>query len=185
MLSAVLFVLVQSAEPPVEAEKLVALADRSAKSQAKSAQWVMRRKGKWLKMKNDSAHLDRQGMWDGNVDLVANVVGSKKDFILVTITAGSPSGDLVDLTTSYFWPQGNLACIQFNSARIDYGGQQLIRWFDRTGKQVARVEVATDGNGEVTSDPAAVKISKEFGLGGRPYAAAYSKLPFAKLITIK
>ena len=186
MLSAVLIVLGQPAQSPAaEAEKLVATAKSVLENSVQPTTWVMKKSGRWSKMKTNEAHLTKDGMWDDKVSLVVSVTHAKKQFIVVGETAGSSSGDVFDFTQSYYWPDGKLACVEYRAARIDYGGQTLTRWFDRSGKPVKRVEAALDGESQVTTAPEAVKISKEFALGSRPFVTTYAKQPFAKLAPVK
>lgn len=186
MLSAVLLVLGQPAKSPAaEAEKLVATAKSVLEKSSPPTTWVMKKSGKWSKMMNENAHLSKEGMWDDKVSLVVSVIHVKKQFTVVGETAGSSSGDVFDFTQSYYWPDGKLACVEYRVARIDYGGQTLTRWFDRSGKPVKKVETALDGESQQTTAPEAVKISKEFALGSRPFVATYAKQPFAKLAPVK
>lgn len=186
MLSAVLIVLAQPAKSPsAEAEKLVSTAKSVIEKSTLPTTWVMKKSGKWSKMKNENAHLTKEGMWDDKVSLVVSVAHAAKQFIVVGSTAGSSSGDVFDFTQSYYWPDGKLACVEYRAARIDYGGQTLTRWFDRSGKPVKKVEAALDGESQETTAPTAVKISKEFALGSRPFVTTYAKQPFAKLAPVK
>lgn len=186
MLSAAFFALVHINQPSsMEAEKFVAKVKKINENSVKPTTWVMKKSGRWSKMKNENAHLTKDGMWDDNVSVVVSVINAKKEFILVGETAGSSSGDVFDFTQSYYWPDGKLACVEYRVARIDYGGQTLTRWFDRSGKAVKRVETALDGEGQESTSAEAIKISKEFALGSRPFVTTYAKQPFAKLVPVK
>lgn len=186
MLCAAFVLLGQTAaSPSSEAEKFVAATKKGLESSTLPTTWVMKKSGRWSKMKTNEAHLTKDGMWDDKVSLVVSIIHAKKQFTVVGETAGSSSGDVFDFTQSYYWPDGKLACVEYRSARIDYGGQTLTRWFDRSGKPVKRVEAALDGEGVETTKPEAVKISKEFALGARPFVTTYAKQPFAMLVPVK
>lgn len=185
MLCASLVILGQSAKPVnSDALQLIDLVDQHAEGLTKFTKWVMKRNGKWVKMKTQNDHLDKDQMWRANVNDVSSVTHLKGKFIYVSIMDSSPSGDWIDFTTFHFWPNGRLAAAGFRYSRIDYGGQEVTRWFDRSGKQVLREERALDGQGSVTTKPEYVKISKEFKLGERNYPMTYSGLPFAKLVPL-
>lgn len=185
MLCATLLVLGQASKPVnAEALQLVELADKNADAAAKSAKWVMKKEGKWVRMKTKNDHLDKDGMWRDTVNDVTSVVSKKGQFILVTVSDSSPSGDWFDTSTYYFWPDKKLAKAEFSYLRIDWGGQRVTRWFNRTGKQVLREEKAMNGQGEESTSPEVVTRSKESKLGERKYPMNYSALPFAKLVPL-
>lgn len=185
MLCASLLILGQSAKPVnADALKLVELADQHAEGAAKTAKWVMKRGGKWVKMKTQNDHLDKDGMWRQDVNDVTSVFTKKGQFILVTVSDSSPSGDWFDTSTYHFWPNKKLARAEFSYLRIDWGGQKVTRWFDRNGRQVLREEKALNGTGEESTDSEVVTRSKESKLGSRKYPLTYSALPFAKLVPL-
>jgi len=164
-----------------DALRLVELAEQHAEGAAKTAKWVMKKGSKWVKMKTTDDHLDKDGAWRADVNSVTSIYSKKGQYIQVTVTDSSPSGDVMDISTYYFWPSKKVAMVEFRTMRIDYGGQIFKRWFDRNGKQVLKEEQALDGNGEESKDFDVVARAKENKLGGRPYPATYSALPFAKL----
>lgn len=185
MLCAALLILGQASKPVnAEALKLVELADRHSESAVKSAKWVMKKGGKWVKMKTPNDHLDKDGMWRQDVNGVTSVISEKGQFILVTVSDSSPSGDWFDTSLYYFWPNKKLAKAEFSYLRIDWGGQRVTRWFDQSGRQVLREEKALSGTGEDSSTEEAVARSKESRLGERKYPLTYSGLPFAKLVPL-
>lgn len=185
VLCATFLILGQSVKPVnADALQLVELADKNAEGAAKSAKWVMKKGGKWVKMKTQNDHLDKDGMWRQDVNDVTSVFSKKGQFILVTVSDSSPSGDWFDTSTYYFWPDKKLAKAEFSYLRIDWAGQRVTRWFDRRGKQVLREEKALSGTGEDSTNPEDVTRSKESRLGERRYPLTYSGLPFAKLVPL-
>lgn len=185
MLCASLVILGQAAKPVnSDALQLIDLVDQHGEGLNKITKWVMKKGGSWVRMKTENDHLDKDQMWRANVHDVSSVTHMKGKFIYVSVMDSSPSGDWIDFSTFHFWPNGRLAVAAFRYSRIDWGGQEVTRYFDRTGKQVLRTETALNAQGSVTTDPEYVRISKECKLGERKYSMTYSGLPFAKLIPL-
>ncbi len=162
----------------------MALANRIVENEDLDAQWVMRKTGSWVKMKTSDSHLDKEGAWDSKVDEVASVVVSKGKFIQVSVTAGSPSGDVFDVTNSFYWPDGKLACVDARYQRIDYGGKRFVRWYSKTGSVVKKLEEISDSNGQPSKSAEAIQRAKEFDLSKAPAVLTFKKQPFAKLIKL-
>lgn len=185
MVSALFILLGQPAKnPAAEAEKLVALANRVTENEGLKAQWVMKKSGAWVKMKTSESHLDKEGAWDSKVDEVVSVVAAKGKFILVSVTAGSPSGDVFDVTNSFYWPDGKLACVEARYQRIDYGGKRFVRWFSKTGSVVKKLTEISGSDGQPSKSAEAIQRAKEFDLSKTPAVLTFKKQPFAKLIKL-
>lgn len=185
MVSAMFFLLGQPAKnPAAEAEKLVALANRVVENQHLKAQWVMIKSGSWMKMKTPESHLDKDGAWDSKVDEVASVVVSKGKFIQVSVTAGSASGDVFDVTNSFYWPDGKLACVDARYQRIDYGGMRYVRWYSKSGSVVKKLKEYSDSDGKPSKSAQAIERAKEYDLSNTPAVLTFKKQPFSKLIKL-
>lgn len=65
--------------------------------------------------------------------------------------------------------------------RIDYGGEEITRWFTKAGKLVNSAQTPLDGSANPDGSEEGIERAKEFKVASRPYALSLSRLPFAKL----
>jgi len=146
-------------EPDLVFKKAVAVAKHSKKIMFMHVQTAS--KDKWVKMRSDSDHLDKQDMWRDDVSEVAYAYENKGHVVLVALTRGDESGDWFDNATCAYRPNGSLAKSSetYSAFSPEEGSVQFDSAYSSTGALIAQKTTVTTLKGKKITDK-----TKEKGL---------------------
>ena len=107
-------------------------------------------KDKWIKMKTDHDHLDKDGMWREDISEVADVYMRHGHVYLVSITESSPSGDWSTFASCLYRDNGNLQICHQRYAAFspNEGAVESETILDEIGKSISQTQKATDLKGK-------------------------------------